>query len=194
MADDHDYCSYAEFGEAFFARAVTRERVLGGIDGLAGQPIEFGPMQVGPGGIARVSASGVVGQAEASDVPGDEIAFHVELPIELDLALNLQVDTHRFHAQLMVPLEIVAHATKDLKIVVDVTPPQASDIGLDLKAAGIRATILQRAAGIEAELRRFVATYVAREVEKPRVAASRVVDVGAAIDASRSTPTPRPAE
>jgi hypothetical protein len=194
VTDDHEYCSYAEFGEAFFARAVTRDRVLGGIDGLAGQPIEFGPMQVGPGGIARVSANGLVGHAEARDVPGDEIAFHVELPIELDLALNLQVDTHRFHAELMVPLEIVAHATRDLKIVVDVTPPQAGDIGLDLKAAGIRATILQRAAGIEAELRRFVASYVAREVEKPRVAASRVVDVGAAIDASGSKPAPRPAD
>ena len=194
MADDHEYCSYAEFGETFFARAVTRERVLGGIDGLAGQPIEFGPMQVGPGGLARVSASGLVGQAEANEVPGEEIAFHVELPIALDLELNLQVDTHRFHAELRVPLEIVARATTDLKIVVDVTPPHANDIELDLKAAGIRASILQRAAGMEAELRRFVAKYVAREVEKPRVAASRVVDVGAAIDASWSRSSARPAE
>lgn len=183
MADDHDYCSYAEFGKAFFARAVTRERVLGGVDGLAGQPIEFGPMQVGPGGIARVSASGVVGNATATDVPADEITFHVELPIELDLTVDLQVDTHRFHAELVVPLEIVAHATRDLKIVVEVTPPRASDIGLDLKASGIRATILQRAAGIEAELRKFVAKYVAQQIDQPEAVAGRTVDVGRAIDA-----------
>jgi hypothetical protein len=38
-----DQISYAEFGERFFERAVTEGRIVGALDGLAGDQIEFGP-------------------------------------------------------------------------------------------------------------------------------------------------------
>jgi hypothetical protein len=37
-------------------------------------------------------------------------------------------------------------------------------------------------ANVEGELRRFVARYVAREIEKPEVARARLIDVAEAID------------
>jgi hypothetical protein len=45
--------------------------------------------------------------------------------------------------------------------------------------------------GIEGELQRFVAKYVARELEKPHVAAAREIDVSKAIDAAWASIGPR---
>ena len=42
------------------------------------------------------------------------------------------------------------------------------------KAKGLRASVLQRVAGVEGELRRFVARYVARELDKPHVREARI--------------------
>ena len=176
--------SYEEFGLRFFERAVTLERILGGVNTLAGQPINVGPMGVGPGRIAKVTASGSIGQAEATELPGDTIRYRVVLPVELDFELNLQVDTHRFHAELEVPLVLSAHAAEPLSVVIDVTPPQPSEVKVSFKAAGLRATVVNKVADVEGELRRFVARYVSREINKESVMRARVIDVAGAMDSA----------
>jgi hypothetical protein len=96
--------------------------------------------------------------------------------------LDLGMDKHRFAADLVVPLALTARARRDLAIVLDVVPPRASQIDLRLRAHGLRASITQYAAGVEGELRRFVAGYVARELDKPYVLAARVIDVAGLIE------------
>jgi len=102
--------------------------------------------------------------------------------VSLDFTVDLQVEKERFHAEVEVPLTVIAHATRDLRIVVDVTPPNPDELELDLSAATLRAGLLQRIANIDGELRRFVAKYVARELEKPHIKATRDIDVGVSID------------
>ena len=51
-----DQIEYREWGE-FFRTAVTAERVLGGINVLAGRLIDVGPMGVGPGRLVKVTAA-----------------------------------------------------------------------------------------------------------------------------------------
>lgn len=188
---EHEYCSYEEFGSLFFRAAVTPDKILGAIDGIAGQPIDVGPMGVGPGRIAQVTARGQIGTAVATEIPGDVIAYDVLLPVELDFTVNLQVEKERFHATVDIPLVLTARCTTDLKIVVDIAPPDACDVHLALSAEGRRASLLQRVANIDGELRRFVAKYVRREIDKPHVTAARVVDIGTAIDAAWSGMAPR---
>lgn len=175
-------CTYEEFGALFFRAAITPERILGAVDAIAGQPIDFGPMGVGPGRIARVTAKGQIGEAAATEVPGIPITYRLVVPVSLDFTVDLQVEKERFHAEVEVPLTVIAHATRDLRIVVDVTPPNPDELTLELEAEGLRAGLLKRVANIDGELRRFVAKYVARELEKPHVVATRVIDVGVSID------------
>lgn len=174
--------SYEQWGADFFAEAVSGERILGAVNNLAGQPIDFGPMGVGPGRIAKVRAFGAIGAATAERVEGPEITYRVELPVELTFELNLQVETHTFHAELLVPLVLRARAVSGVRVLIDVTPPRSSEVQVRVQAEGIRASIMQRVANVEGELRRFVARYVAREVSKPHVEAARLIDVAAAID------------
>lgn len=192
MTDDQpDFCSYTEFGEAFFERAVTLERIAAGVAGLAGRPIEFGPKGVGPGRLASVTANGTTGTPVVTRVDADVITHDVLIPVSLDFIVDVQVEKHRFHAELEVPLRVTARATRDLWILLDVEPPQSRDVRVDLKAQGLRAGVLQRIGGIDRELCRFVAKYVAREIDKPAVAAARRIDVGAGIDFASGSYIPR---
>jgi hypothetical protein len=181
-ADAPDYVSYEQWGVAFFGGVVTEERILGAVNNLAGQPINVGPIGVGPGKIAQVRARGAIGRAQSSPVSGDIVSYRVVLPVELTFEVDLQLDRHRFHAQLEVPLVLAARAASPLKIVIDIVPPLPDEVTIKLKSAGLRASLLNRVVGIEGELQRFVATYVAREVQKPTIAKLRVIDVAAAID------------
>jgi hypothetical protein len=177
-----DYISYAEWGVAFFGRAVTEERILGAVNNLAGQPINVGPMGVGPGKIAQVTAKGAIGHARSSPVAGDSVSYRVVLPVEVTFDVNLQVDSHRYQASIEVPLILTARAANPLKIVIDVVPPLPNQVTVRLKADGLRASMLNRVVGIEGELQRFIARYVTREIQKPAVAKARVIDVAAALD------------
>ena len=97
--------------------------------------------------------------------------------------MDLQVETHRFEAELLVPLTLTAVARAAACASSSrPTPPRREEVQVELQAKGLRASVLQRVVGIEAELRRFVAGYVRRELEKPHVREARTIDVSRAID------------
>lgn len=189
MSDD--FVDYAAWGVAFFRSAVSAERVLAGINVLAGQPIDVGPIGVGPGRVVKIRATGAIGQAVGARVGEDPVSFRIELPVALEFAIDLGVDTQRFVADIDVPLVLTARARRDLAIVLDVTPPTAQQVVVRVQAQGVRASITKRAANVEGELQRFVASYVARELDKPYVVAARTIDVSGAIDKAITTLGPR---
>jgi hypothetical protein len=184
--------SYEQWGVDFFREAISEDRVLGAVNTIAGQPIDFGPMGVGPGRIAKVKAYGEIGAASATRERGDQIAYRVTLPVSLTFEVDLQVDTHRFEAELLVPLTLTAVAHSGVRIVIEATPPRSEDVQVELHAEGLRASVLQRVVGIEAEVRRFVAGYVRRELEKPHVLDARTIDVSRAIDRAWQSLSPAP--
>jgi hypothetical protein len=173
---------YAVFGERFFAVAVTEERIARGVRGIAGEPIAFGPIGAGPGKIAQVSATGVVGEASVERLPGDEVCFRLSIPVKLDLKIDLNVDSHTFHALVTVALTLTARAAEPLRVVIDIDDPTAGDIAVELEAETMRGGLLKRVAGIDREIGRFVARYVRKELDKPHIRAARDIDVAARID------------
>lgn len=191
VVGDAEFVSYEQWGVDFFAEAVSQERILGAVNNIAGQPIDFGPMGVGPGKIAKVRAYGEIGAATATRLDGSEIRYRVELPVTLTFELNLQVETHTFHAELLVPLVLTARALDRVRIFISIDPPRTSDVQVQVTAEGIRASIMQRVANVEGELRRFVAKYVARETSKPHIEAARLIDVSAAIDKAWGSIAPK---
>ncbi|MGH3949520.1 MAG: hypothetical protein ACRDSE_10380 [Pseudonocardiaceae bacterium] len=183
-----DFCTYGEFGLAFFQRAVTAERISGGVSGLVGQPVEFGPIGAGPGRIATVSAAGEVGSPTVTRVSaGEPLRFLLRVPVDLRLTVSLPATVNRFRAEMMIELTLTARAAEPLRVVIDIQPPTRDDITVDLRADGMRATVLRLVAGIDGEIRRFVARYVDKEIGKPAVQRARDIDLGAIIDRSSHT-------
>jgi hypothetical protein len=174
--------SYATFGERFFELAVTEPRILGGLDGLAGDPIAFGPIGAGPGKLAQVRATGEIGRASVTRLPGDEVAFRLTIPVSLDLDVGLGPDHHKFHAAVAVRLKLTARAAEPLRVVIDVDTPTGRDVTVTVQAEGLRAAVLQRASGMDREIGLFVAKFVTRELDKPHIRAARDIDVAARID------------
>lgn len=191
MTDAFTPISYAAWGQRFFAVAVTDERVLAGVNTLAGQPIDVGPIGVGPGRIAKVTAHGAIGEAISEPIANEPLSYRVTLPVSLTFEVHLQVDTHRFRADLEVPLILTALAGDGLQIFIDVTAPLPDQVRIDLKADGLRASMLNRVVGVENELKRFVAKYVAREVRKESIMKARTIDVARAIDAAWTSVAPQ---
>lgn len=173
---------YRTWGVEFFHQAVTEERVLRGVNVLSGRPIDVGPMGVGPGKLVKVTAKGRIGTATGRRVSDEPVSFHVTLPVPIEFVIDLGVDKHRFNAEIGVPLVIAARAREDLAIVLDVTPPSAAQVQVRLQAQGLRAQLVQAAAGVEGELKRFIAKYVKRELAKDYVQQATTIDVAGAIE------------
>ena len=192
MARDDRGITYEDWGVEFFAQAINEERVLGAVNTIAGQGIDFGPIAAGPGGIAKVRAYGGIGQAVATRLPGDQICFRVLLPVTLTFEIDLQIEKQRFDADLLVPLTLGAVALTGVRIFIEATPPVAEDIQVELRALGLRASVVQRVADVEGELRRIVVGYVARELEKPHVLEARTIDVSRAIGQVWASISPGP--
>jgi hypothetical protein len=192
MSETDPSISYEQWGIDFFREAVSEERVLGAVNTIAGQPIDFGPMGAGPGKIAKVRAYGEIGAATATRERGDEISYRVVLPVSLTFEVDLQVETHRFEAELLVPLTLTAVARGGVRIYIEARPPRGEEVQVEVRAKGLRASVLQRVVGIEGELKRFVARYVRRELEKPHVREARSIDVSRAIDKAWESISPAP--
>lgn len=132
--------TYEQFGRDFFRLAVTPNRILAALDALAGEPISFGPIGVGPGRLARVTAEGVIEQATAAPVEDELVRLLVTLPVSLRFELDLQVERQRFDARLSIPVELTARALADCHVFIDVIPPRGDQISVDLRGQGLRAS------------------------------------------------------
>ena len=153
MSDD--LIDYGDWGALFFETAVTEERILGGVNAMAGRPIDVGPLGVGPGRVAKVMAKGEIGTATGHRISTNPVAFLVHLPVTLHFSLDLSVDVHKFVAIVEIPLRLTARARDDLAIFIDVAAPKPDEIKIALKAKSLRATLTQYAAGIEGGAKRI---------------------------------------
>ena len=174
--------SYEDWGSDFFRTAVTSDRILAAVRQLAGRPIEFGPLRVGPGRVAQVTAQGQVGEPTCEPVDGDLVAFRILIPAAVEFDLDLQLNKQHFSVDLVIPIVITARGLPGLRIHIEAQPPGPRDLDVIVRAHGLRATVVSIAADIEGEFRKFVAKYVAREVEKPEIVAARTIDVAGRID------------
>ena len=56
-------------------------------------------------------------------------------------------------------------------IFIEAQPPRTEEMQVEIRARGMRSSVLQRVADVEGELRRFVAEYVIELLDKPHVMA-----------------------
>ena len=174
--------SYEAFGRDFFETAVTTDRIQAALAGLTGNAIDFGPRNVGPAGLASIKAKGEIREPSVSSVEGDLIQFSVVIPIYLELTVRLAAHDHRFRADLRAKLSLTARAKRPLHVFIDIPAPSEKDVEVKIEAQGLRASVLDGVADVDGELRRFVARYIAKEIEKPTIRSMRDIDVRRALE------------
>ncbi|MGY4709244.1 hypothetical protein ACXDF8_06760 [Mycolicibacterium sp. CBM1] len=177
----HNFVTYEEFGRRFFEVAVTEERVAAALAQIAGDEFEMGPMAQGPAGLARVTAKVKVQQPVARRTVGDTLTFNLRIPLVIELVVDLRLDKQRFTVDGDIVLRATARAAEPLLLVIDVAKPRPSDIAVHVTANSVRGEILRIVAGVDTEIRRFVAAYVSDEIDSPGSQQAKVVDVAEAV-------------
>jgi hypothetical protein len=157
--------TYAEFGENFMRMVLHRQRVLASIDRVLGEKIELGPIGAGPGRVfAKLRATGWFQPTSGVEIPGDLLAYRVILPIDVDFEIEIARDVNRFRA-------------KVLTILWDITGPREDEVSISVETDKRRSAVLQKVAGLDAELRRFLMRVVEVELAKPHVKRATRLDM-----------------
>ncbi len=175
----HNFVTYEEFGRRFFEHAVTEERVAAAFAEMTGEDITMGPMAQGPAGLARVTARVKIQQPTVRRSLGETITFAVRIPLLIELIVDLRLDKQRFMVDGDIALRATARAAEPLVIVIDVAKPRPSDIAVHVAAKSLRGEIVRLIGGVDGEIRRIVASYVAEEIDSPASQQAKVIDVGA---------------
>ena len=178
----NDYVTYEQFGRKFFEIAVTEERVAAAFAAIAGDEFEMGPIAQGPGKFARVSAKVKILQPQVRRTVGYTIDFSVRIPLRIDLVIDLRLDKQRFTVAGEVGLRATAKAAEPLVLIIEVAKPRPSDIRVDVSSQSIRGELLRIIAGVDGEIRRFIAKYVSDEIDKPASRQAQVIDVAERLD------------
>ena len=174
---NHDYLTYEEFGRRFFEVAVTPQRVAAAFADIAGSEFAMEPIAQGPGGIAKVSANVKIEDPQVTRRLGDAITFVIHIPLSIDLLLDLRLDKQRFVVSGDIALRATARAAEPLLLIVDVAKPRPSDITVNVSSRSLRGEVLRILAGVDGEIRRFIAQYVADEIDAPQSQAAQIIDV-----------------
>jgi hypothetical protein len=183
---NHDYITYGEWGRRFFEVAVTPDRVAAAFaDNLAGREFSMEPIAQGPGGIAKVSANVKIQEPRVTRTLGDLITFVIHIPLSIDLLLDLRLDKQRFAVAGDIALRATARAAEPLLLLVEIAKPRPSDITVNVSSTSIRGEVLRILAGVDGEIRRFIAHYVAEEVSTPEAQAAQIINVEQEINARR---------
>lgn len=182
-AEDAAAMTYADFGEAFLRKVIHRRRVLEVIERVLGEKIELGPIGAGPGRkFAKVRAVGWFQPTSGIDIPGPDLGFRIIIPVDVDFEIEIARDINRFRARLLVPVTVKLRLEPPLNLLVDVLLPEEDEVSLQVETDKRRSAVLQRVAGLETELRRFMMRVMEKEFAKPHIQRIMRVDLLQLVD------------
>lgn len=175
--------SYERFGINWIRLVLHKERILRTVDQVLGDQIALGPIGAGPGrAFASVSFVGTYRPTTGEEIPGDLLAYAIDLPISVVFHLELPMDKLTFNAEVVVPLVLVVHTEEPLKLRLELRTPSADQIGLELKTDTRRGAMIRKIAGLDGELRRFLLKVLDVELAKPYVQRATYLDMEELID------------
>ncbi|MGW0245243.1 hypothetical protein ACWDYH_01235 [Nocardia goodfellowii] len=179
------WIDYAEFGERFVAQAVTRDRIVAAVAGMAGRGMSIGPYSLGPAGLAGFVAEGKVGEPVVSR-QDPHVIYQVTVPLSLAVKVLLGGQKLRLTAVVDIDLALHARTAAPVLIVIDIPPVTADDVSIVLRAQAIAASwewLLGPLAGV---VQNEVAKRVNAILSEPQARRGRVFDVEAIVGGTKS--------
>jgi hypothetical protein len=71
-----------------------------------------------------------------------------------------------------------------LLLILDVHKPRPSDIAIHVTSKSLRAELLRIVAGVDDEIKRFIAAHVAGEIDSPASLKAKIIDVAEQLDSA----------
>jgi hypothetical protein len=183
-AADGDHIAFDEFGHNFVREVVTADRVAATIASVVGERIDVGPIAAGPADAAKATLRGKLAGVDVEPTGADHDALRFSALVRLDctLAVKAPVIDKRYRGTLTIPLLLHVRTASPVRLVIDVEPPSAQDIGVELEAKDRSGRLIQILGNIDGEVRTRAAAEVARRVEAPEARRHREIDILAMVD------------
>ena len=187
---DGDAIPFSQFGHSFVTEIVTPERIASTIAAVVGERVEVGPMAGGPANAARatmrgelagVDVEGLSGEGEG-DGDGNVLRFLATVRLDCTLAVKAPAINKRYRGTLTIPLRLAVRTAAPVRLVIDVEPPLAPDIGVELASKDRSGRLIQVLGNIDGEVRTRAAAEVARRVDAPDARRHRQIDILAMVD------------
>jgi hypothetical protein len=171
-----------QFAARLLHAAVTPRRLANLVADLVGDEVRFGPVDVGPGGIASATGRGRRGEVTAYRV-GDELGMlTVRIPLAVRVTVRLPMRLIRFRAQAAVQLHLRVIPCAPLAVNIAITDPCADDIVLTLSMSPFTRALMAVAGDVESILVRYIREYVRDMVNSPRTRRYTHIDLADLID------------
>ena len=100
------------------------------------------------------------------------------------MVIDLRIDRPKFMVFGEIALRATALAAEPLLLILDVKKPRPSDISIHVTSTSLRAEVLRILAGVDAEIKRFIAAHVAGEIDSPQSEQAKVIDVAKELDSA----------
>lgn len=166
--------TYEEFGTAFVAHAVTPQRILAVVRAIAGDEVNVGPIQAGPGGMAQANAHGRIGEPNIEHTGDDPLSYLIRLPVELELRVDVGGGKHDYTVQAEVRITLTVHLERPLVVVIEPATPGRGDVDVKVRAKGMQAKMVGKLGDIDNELKHHIAAYVRARIEADTTDVTRV--------------------
>jgi hypothetical protein len=182
--EDDDRIAFDQFGHNFVHEVVTADRVAATIASVVGERIEVGPIAAGPADAAKATLRGQLAgvDVESHGTDDDALRFSALVRLDCTLAVKAPVIDKRYRGTLTIPLLLHVRTASPVRLVIDVEPPSAQDIGVELEAKDRSGRLIQILGNIDGEVRTRAAAEVARRVESPEARRHREIDILAMVD------------
>lgn len=178
--------SYQDFGATLIDEVVTPARIETAVNEVAGDRVEVGPLGVGPGDAASVVAKGTIAAASARSTTPERDGtrrFVVDIPVELRLSVKVAGTLHRFEATVVVHLLLaVRTAARPLSLVIDIAPPDRSDMDVEVRASGMVGRVLGRLGNVDDKIRREVIGFIRARLDAADARAATVINIGDTVE------------
>lgn len=158
------------------AAVATPERVAGTVRDVAGDPVDIGPLRVGPGGVATATAHGRVRDCAVrrEDVDG-LVSYLAEVDLRLDLDVVAAGRHHGFDAELVVRLRITVVGASAGQVTTSVAPPVPEDVDAVLRPRGLQSRVLMKVGNVPPIVREEAVAYIADRLTHADVRAAMVL-------------------
>ena len=170
-----------QFATRLLHAAVTPHRLAHLVADIIGDEIRFGPVDVGPGGIASAAGRGRCGEVTAyrGDEPG---MLSVRIPLAVRVTVRLPMRLIRFHAEAVVRLSLRVVPCEPLAVNIVIAEPSADDVLLTLSMSPLTRVLLSAAGDVESMLVGYICEYVRNILNSPQTRRYTQIDLADLID------------
>ncbi|MGH3449441.1 MAG: hypothetical protein ACRDQW_01695 [Haloechinothrix sp.] len=174
--------SLDEFAAEILATAGSPERVAAGAVRVLENPLALGPIRVGPGGVAKATAIGYIGEIHGRAAEGADWDVVVEVPMQVGVDVRFTRQRFKFGIEITVRARVRMTPTPGFTVTVEVDEVTDADITARIDAHDLPAKLVSLGYNIEVEVVQQVIAYANQIANSPRVMAARHIKVAEVID------------